>query len=214
MPILPECRECDLATSGCKTVGLPSHVLSPIDPSKPVLVVMGHQPGRDEDSNREVFTGPSGRLLRKVFLEPLGLAESCNVVLTNLVRCWPLVDKPRPVHIRACHGHLAHDLSSLSQLPGPHFLLTLGGEVPKALFNQSLSESLRSNCWEWCPPWLPVPWTVVSTFHPAFLLSRRNPNAIHAVADHLQLLLDRLDGGAILRSTPSVVKAGPPRIRL
>lgn len=185
-----------------------------MDPARPVVVFCGHQPGREEDVSGEMYTGPSGKLFRHVYLDSLGLSLSVNIVLTNLVRCWPQADKPRPLHIRACSTHLFSDLRALSSLPGPHYLVLLGGEAVKALLGCTLSEALRNNCSPWTPPDLPVPWTVISTFHPAFLLSKRNPNAIHAVADHLQLLLDRLSSTPVLRSSPRLLPPSPPPLHV
>lgn len=208
LPILPDCRLCELG-SICKSPGLPVHHLG--GTTGPVVCFLGHQPGLDEDTRKEVFTGPSGQLLRANYIKPLRLTDTCQVYLTNLVRCHPVgLDKPRPIHIKSCHGHLASDLSHLSTLSSRRYLILLGAEACKGLLDQSLSAALRNNCFEWSPAWLPSPWTVIVTYHPAFLLSRRNPNAIHAVADHLQLLLDQLSGVVQARTSPLLVPPGPP----
>lgn len=211
LPILPSCTSCDLHKLSLKHVGVPSLLFSPtFDPARPTIVFCGHQPGFEEDARGESFCGPSGQLLRSVYITPLNLHLACNVVLTNLVRCWPQADKPRPIHIRCCSSHLNADLLSLATSgAGPNYLVLLGGEAVKGVLGVSLSEALRSQGSP-SPASIPGDWSVFSTFHPAFLLSRRNPNAIRAVQDHLQLLLDRLHGQPVRRSRPLIVPPGPP----
>lgn len=210
LPQLPDCKGCALHSQGCKSVGIPTFQLSNVEGS-PIVVFMGHQPGREEDVNAQPFCGPSGRMLRSVYIEALRLHENCSVYLTNVVRCWPVgLDKPKPAHIKACHGHLAHDLSYLSTLPVPKFLVLLGSEASQAILDKKLTAALKNNCSEWSPPWLPSPWTTICTYHPAYLLSKRNPNAIRSVGDHLQLLLDRLSGIPIRASSPRLRAPGPP----
>lgn len=205
LPQLPQCTACELHSNGCKSVGLPILEL----PGGPATILfLGHQPGRDEDARAKVFCGPSGQILRKVYIDALNLQSAATIFLGNLVRCWPMADKPRPLHIRTCHQHLAADLGVLSTRPAPRILVLLGGEAAGGLLGLKLSAALRRNGEEWHFPWLPAPWFVVSTFHPAFLLSKRNPNAVHAAADHMQIVLDRLQNVAVARTTPLIV---PPR---
>jgi len=75
-------------------------------PARPVVMVIGEAPGRDEDEGGEPFIGRSGRLLFSLIAEEVGVARDACFV-TNVVKCRPPGNRtPRPDEISACRAWL------------------------------------------------------------------------------------------------------------
>ena len=75
LPPKPSCTACDLH-SAAKNVGIPSRHLPsslPPDPANPVVIVIGMNPGTQEDRAGECWIGPSGQLLSGPYLTGSGV---------------------------------------------------------------------------------------------------------------------------------------------
>jgi uracil-DNA glycosylase family protein len=107
------------------------------------LLLVGEQPGNDEDLAGEPFVGPAGRLLDKA-LGDAGIARK-DAYVSNVVKHfkWTLKgkrrlhQKPNASEIKACRPWLEAELA----LVEPEVLLCLGATAAQALFGSKFRVS-------------------------------------------------------------------------
>jgi uracil-DNA glycosylase len=129
------CRGCELWEPATQTV------FSAGPPSARVVLV-GEQPGDQEDRQGAPFVGPAGRLLVKA-VEEAGLARD-EVYRTNAVKHFRFTQDgpgkrrihqtPDRVHIEACKPWLVAEL----RLVDPEVIVALGATAAKALLGPSV----------------------------------------------------------------------------
>ena len=103
------------------------------------LLLVGEQPGDQEDLAGRPFVGPAGRLLRELLAEA-GIDED-RVYLTNAVKHFKwrprgtrrIHDKPNWSEIRACGHWLTLELAAAR----PSLVVCLGATAAQALFGSS-----------------------------------------------------------------------------
>jgi len=161
-----DCRACELWQRGTQTVFGEG-------PRQARLMLIGEQPGDQEDRIGRPFVGPAGQLLDRA-LEAAGLDRQ-EVYVTNVVKHfnweprgkWRIHKKPRPPHIAACRPWLDVELA----LVKPLAVICLGATAAQALLGaafrvtQHRGEFIES-------PLAPI---VLATVHPSSLL--RAPDA-------------------------------------
>src|SRR5437867_3123300 len=122
------CAACDLWRGATQTVFGEG-------PADADLMLVGEQPGDQEDRQGRPFVGPAGRLLDRALTEA-GIDRG-SVYLTNVVKHFKwkargkrrIHDKPSAIEIRACRPWLDAELA-----PGrPEVLLPLGSTAARAL---------------------------------------------------------------------------------
>ncbi|GAA3385491.1 uracil-DNA glycosylase family protein [Streptomyces racemochromogenes] len=158
------CRGCPLFRNATQTV-------FGTGPARARLMLVGGQPGDQEDLRGEPFVGPAGRLLREA-LDEAGLGDE-GAYLTNVVKHFK-----RP--------WLLEEL----RLVAPEVLVLLGGTAGKALLGSSfrVGES-RGQLVPMPPPAGPgegaAPGRLLATVHPSAVLRSRDRAAAFAglVAD-------------------------------
>lgn len=104
------------------------------------LVIVGEQPGDQEDRSGRPFVGPAGKLLDRA-LEDAGLARR-EIYLTNAVKHFKwegqgkrrLHKKPSPREIAACRPWLEKEL----QVVRPETVLCLGASAASALLGPKI----------------------------------------------------------------------------
>jgi DNA polymerase len=106
------------------------------------LMLVGEQPGNEEDLAGHPFVGPSGRLLNEA-LERAGI-ERDDAYVTNAVKHFKWVPDPggkRRIHkkpnaseIRACHPWLDAEIEVMK----PRVLVALGATAAHALFGATV----------------------------------------------------------------------------
>lgn len=130
------------ASAGCK--GCPLHenatqtVFGEGSPGAHVVLV-GEQPGDQEDRQGAPFVGPAGRLLDRA-LEEAGI-ERGDVYVTNAVKHFKfkyqgkrrIHENPNTGEMRACRPWLLAELRSLD----PEVVVTLGATAGKALLGST-----------------------------------------------------------------------------
>jgi DNA polymerase len=102
------------------------------------LVLIGEQPGDQEDKAGEPFVGPAGRVLAEA-LDRVGL-DRAEIYLTNAVKHFRFEQRgPRRIHktptvtqVRACAPWLAGELDAVQ----PSALGLLGATAAKAVLGQ------------------------------------------------------------------------------
>jgi uracil-DNA glycosylase family protein len=160
------CRACPLYSPATQTV----FGEGPDD--APVMLV-GEQPGDQEDLQGHPFVGPAGKVLRDL-LDDAGLpVERCY--LTNAVKHFKFAQRgKRRIHQRpnraeasACHPWLAGELALLR----PQVVVALGVVAASSLLGRSaVLRELRGRLLEW-----EGPGHLVVTAHPSSLLRTDDP---------------------------------------
>lgn len=186
------CQGCDLfreATQG---------VMGDGDPGA-ALVLLGEQPGDQEDQAGEPFVGPAGKLLDRA-LADAGI-EPEEVFRTNVVKHfrWSgrrgkqrIHKSPARGHVTACRPWLEAEL----EVVAPTGVVVLGGTAGKAVFGPSFRVGeVRGRPVDW-PEGYPVaqpPDWVVATTHPSAVLRTDDREAAYdALVADLRVAADLL----------------------
>jgi uracil-DNA glycosylase len=156
-----DCRACDLWKRATQTVfGEGS--------SKATVMLIGEQPGDQEDRKGRPFVGPAGQLLNRALAEA-GL-DRAAVYVTNVVKHFKweprgkrrIHQKPNTGEIVACRPWLDMEI----QLVHPRAIICLGATAAQALLGKGFKVSeLRGRLIE--SPLAPL---VMATVHPSSLL--------------------------------------------
>src|SRR3954453_10559261 len=126
------CRGCDLWVNATQTVFGEG-------PRTADVMLVGEQPGDQEDRQGHPFVGPSGQLLDAA-LEAAGIDRS-RVYVTNSVKHFKFVviergrrlhKKPSPGEVRACHPWLEEEI----RLVKPRVVVALGATAAQALLGK------------------------------------------------------------------------------
>jgi DNA polymerase len=185
---IDECRGCELFRDA--THGVPGE--GPLD--APVMLV-GEQPGDQEDRQGRPFVGPAGRLLARA-LEAADL-DPAAVYRTNAVkhfrwdpgRAGKRIHKgPSRVHVDACAPWLLAELD----LVRPRGVVLLGATAGGAVYGSAFRVTAqRGRALDWPPDGIGSSWTpawAVATAHPsAVLRSRRRDEDFAALVTDLRL---------------------------
>jgi DNA polymerase len=158
-------------------------------------MVVGEQPGDQEDRQGRPFVGPAGRLLDRA-LEDAGV-EPGSVFRTNAVkhfrwdpgRAGKRIHKgPSRVHVAACGPWLVAEL----RLVRPRGVVLLGATAGAAVLGPSFRVGeARGRVLDWPAEIVDAPWApqwAVATAHPsAVLRSRTRAEDYAALVDDLKL---------------------------
>lgn len=126
LPWYRELKGC--AACGCR--GEAKQVVPGIGAVAAELMVLGRNPGKDEDKSGFPLVGRSGSEL-DVWLDKLGLDRG-KLVITNLVKCHTAKDRtPNVAEIQTCAGLWLR--RELQALPALRVILPLGVEATKFL---------------------------------------------------------------------------------
>ena len=132
------CTACDLWRSGTQTVfGEGAREAE--------VMLVGEQPGDQEDVEGRPFVGPAGRLLDRA-LEEAGIERGLAYV-TNVVKHFKwtprgkrrIHQKPNAAEIAACRPWLEAELAVVS----PRVLVALGATAAQALFGRTFKVTQR-----------------------------------------------------------------------
>jgi DNA polymerase len=164
------CRKCGL----CET--RTTVVFGEGDPRAELLFI-GEAPGHDEDLQARPFVGRAGQLLTQM-IEAMGLTRE-EVYIANVLKCRPPENRaPAPDEVLQCEPYLRRQIDLIR----PKIICALGNHALRALTgNTSGISKVRGR------PMQHLSWTVVPTFHPAYLL--RNPPAKKDAWDDLKAIL-------------------------
>jgi DNA polymerase len=155
------CQACDLWKIGTQTVFGEGA-------ANAKLMLVGEQPGNEEDLSGHPFVGPAGKLLSRA-LEDAGIDRS-SVYVTNVVKHFKweprgkrrIHKKPNRAEVVACHPWIQTEIELLK----PRIIVCLGSTAAQALIDpkfkvtQHRGERMRS-------PLAPV---VMATVHPSSIL--------------------------------------------
>ncbi len=149
------------------------------------LVLLGEQPGDQEDQEGEPFVGPAGRVLDRA-LGDAGI-DPDEVYTTNVVKHFRwrgargkrrIHQSPSQLHVAACGPWLVAEFSVLK----PTGVVLLGGTAGKAVYGTSFRVGeARGHLVDW-PDRFPVtnpPEWVLATTHPSAILRADDRNAAY-----------------------------------
>lgn len=209
------CTRCELHDQGAgvpREVGLPTRMLegSPSPHrSRPTLLYVGQNPGLREDEEGTCFVGPSGDLLRDVYIKGISADTLASVWLTNAVRCHTLANTPPPQKcFRTCmDAHFLHDVDALLSAGGPMCIVTLGAHATRHVYRvfglkvTSLKKAFSVQGTRVVRGLHEL--RIYSTYHPAAVIRERNLGNV--VAAHNSQILQWLKGNEVRPSEPVVV---------
>src|SRR6185503_5380358 len=174
------CRDCPLWANATQTV------FGAGDPHARVMLV-GEQPGDEEDRKGLPFVGPAGRLLDRA-LEAAGV-EREHLYVTNAVKHfkWQAAGRksgkrrlhktPAQREVDACHQWLEGEIASVK----PHVIVALGSTAAKAVISKDFKVSVQRGQFVESPL---APY-VFATFHPSALLRLREEEEKEAAFEQL-----------------------------
>ena len=139
------------------------------------LMLVGEQPGDQEDRAGEPFVGPAGKVLGEALAEA-GLDQTPRYV-TNAVKHfnWEprgkrrLHMKPNLAHIMACRFWLEEEIAAVA----PRVIVALGATAARALLGPSVRVMRDRGKWLTSP----LAGNVTVTVHPSSLLRAPTPEA-------------------------------------
>jgi uracil-DNA glycosylase len=138
-PSLPKLRD---AAQGCRGCTLWVNATQTVFGEGPVhaeVMLVGEQPGDQEDRQGHPFVGPAGRLLDAA-LDEAGIDRN-RVYVTNAVKHFKFVliergrrlhKKPSPAEVRACNPWLREEIRVLQ----PRVIVALGATAAQALLGK------------------------------------------------------------------------------
>jgi DNA polymerase len=172
-PTLRALREGVQKCRGCDLFRYATQAVFGEGPRSTRVVLIGEQPGDEEDRQGHPFVGPAGRLLNKA-LDEAGI-QRADVYVTNAVKHFKFEErgkrrihkKPRVSEVKACHPWLEAEIS----LVQPEIIVCLGATAAQALLGPKFRLTKeRGKFVE--HPWGPH---VTATIHPSAVL--RAPDA-------------------------------------
>lgn len=174
-PTLPKLRAASMKCRGCHLWTLGTQTVFGEGPNHARVMIVGEQPGDQEDKAGHPFVGPSGRLLDQA-LEAAGIDRD-DVYVTNAVKHFKwergeksarrIHKKPNDAEIRACHPWLDEEI----RLVKPQVVVCLGATAAQSIMGKSFKvtkERGRSVT-------APFGSIVIATVHPSSVL--RAPDA-------------------------------------
>jgi uracil-DNA glycosylase len=165
-----DCQACDLWRRGTQTVfgeGV----------KKAELMLIGEQPGNEEDVSGHPFVGPAGRLLDRA-LTDAGIDRSA-VYVTNVVKHFKweprgkrrIHKKPNAGEIAACRPWLDAEIGVVK----PRAIVCLGATAAQALLGRAFRVTARRGQ----PIASPLAPLVIATVHPSSILRAPDDESRH-----------------------------------
>jgi len=167
-PNLDACRRCELWENA--TQGVPGS-----GAKQPKLLLVGEQPGDEEDKQGAAFVGPAGQLLRRAIAEA-GI-DAKDVYITNAVKhfFWEprgprrIHKTPAQRHIDACRAWLEKEIDNAK----PRVIVALGATALNAVMGgkMKVGDAREDNLEHSSGA------AVVATYHPSAALRAPDPDA-------------------------------------
>ncbi|HVG89062.1 MAG: UdgX family uracil-DNA binding protein [Gaiellales bacterium] len=184
---LPERRDLESlrrAAAGCKGCALWREATQTVfgeGPADAPIMLLGEQPGDQEDRQGRPFVGPAGRLLDRA-LESAKISRD-QVYATNSVKHfkWEARGKrrihktPGQIEIVACQPWFAAELEAL----GPQILVLLGAVAAKSVFGGSFRVTRERGGVIESPAGVPA----LATVHPSSVLRARDADRERAMEE-------------------------------
>ncbi len=166
---LPALREAVQECRGCPLYANATQAVFGEGPAKAEIILVGEQPGDQEDRRGKPFVGPAGRILSQ------GLEEAeidrAQVFITNVVKHFKfqprgkrrIHKRPSAEEIRACRPWLDAELHAVK----PKALVALGATAAQDLFGRAFRVTKQRGQPLEFPDFAPL---VMATIHPSAIL--------------------------------------------
>ena len=177
-----DCRRCDIWRCG-------GQVVFGEGPRHAPLMLVGEQPGHEEDLAGRPFVGPAGRLL-DIAISEAGFSREA-VYVTNAVKHFKFVQrgkrrlhqKPTTSEIDICKWWLQQEIAVI----GPKVIVALGASAARAVFGKTIA--IQANRGRTFP--LSADAVGLVTIHPSFALRQREGEQRAALSRQLAADLKR-----------------------
>lgn len=168
--------ECAVAARTCRACPIGEHATQVVfgeGPRNASLMLVGEQPGDEEDLSGRPFVGPAGRLLDEM-LGQVGLPRE-RLYVTNAVKHFKweprgkrrLHSRPNRAEIDACNGWLLAEIQAVR----PRMILCLGATAAQSFCGPEFRigrDRGKPSPTPWAPWWM-------ATYHPSALLRADEP---------------------------------------
>ena len=169
-PTLRKLRAASARCRGCRLWMVGTQTVFGEGPETARVMIVGEQPGDQEDRAGHPFVGPSGKLLDRA-LDDAGIARG-EVYVTNAVKHFKwergakgqrrIHKKPNDTEIRACHPWLEEELRFVK----PEVIVCLGATAAQALMGKMFRVTKERG------KAIPAPFggVVIASVHPSAVL--------------------------------------------
>lgn len=169
---LPALRAAMPSCQGCELYRFATQVVPGAGRAQAALMLVGEQPGDQEDKQGAPFVGPAGAILRKA-LDEIGIPGD-QVFLTNAVKHFKFVQRgrirlhqsPRMSEINACKPWLSAEIDAVK----PKVILCLGASAAKSLLGSTFALMREHGVLKQTP----FAERVMATIHPSAVLRARD----------------------------------------
>lgn len=178
-PFVPNSHELPVLTEavqrcqGCELHACATQAVFGVGPADARIMLVGEQPGNDEDIAGKPFVGPAGKLLDRALVEA-GIQRDA-VYITNAVKHFRFERRgskrihrtPQMTEIKACKPWLEAEIRAVK----PQVIVCLGATAAKSLLNlQNLLMKHRGQIFS-----SPYAEKVIATIHPSAILRVPDP---------------------------------------
>jgi uracil-DNA glycosylase len=172
---LPALAKAAAHCEGCPLFALATQTVFGEGPTGARIIMVGEQPGDQEDIQGKPFVGPAGALLDRALAD--AKIDRATVYVTNAVKHFKwtprgkrrLHAKPTAREMNACRPWLEAELEVIE----PDVLVCLGATAAQSLLGRQFRISKQHGQWaesDWAP------WTM-ATYHPSALLRAPDEDA-------------------------------------
>jgi DNA polymerase len=167
-PTIPKLREAAMTCRACELWKRGTQTVFGEGRSKARVMLVGEQPGDQEDIQGRPFVGPAGKILDKA-LEEAGINRD-EIYVTNAVKHFKweprgkrrIHKKPNSMEITACKPWIEAEIDVIK----PDVIVCLGATAAQALLGREFRVSTQRGTWV-SSPLAPF---VMATVHPSSLL--------------------------------------------
>jgi uracil-DNA glycosylase family protein len=183
---IPSLRQAAASCTGCDLYQQATQTVFGEGAVHATIMLIGEQPGDQEDQAGHPFVGPAGKILDKALAE-VGLARG-RVYVTNAVKHFKWEPqgkrrkhkKPSATEIAACRPWLEAEVQAVK----PQVIVCLGVTATQSVFRKTVRlNELRGQPWS-----TPIASNVFVTIHPSALL--RYPDAEQRQAEYRRFVED------------------------
>ncbi len=177
---------------GCELYSRATQVVFGDGPQDAKVVMVGEQPGDEEDQKGLPFIGPAGRLLNKA-MQDAGLPRE-KIYVTNAVKHFKWIErgkrrihaKPTGIEISACKPWLEAEIAAIE----PELVVCLGATAAQSLMGREFRITADRG------KFFPHRWAkeIVATIHPSAILRmpERYDEEYALLVQDLQLIAGRM----------------------
>jgi uracil-DNA glycosylase len=195
---LPVLRKAVHNCKGCNLFRYATQAVIGEGPKSSHLMLVGEQPGNDEDFEGRPFVGPAGKLLDRAMADA-GI-DRAAVYVTNAVKHFKFEErgkrrlhkKPTVAEVRACQPWLEAEISAVH----PQVILCLGASAAQSMFGPAYRLTKERG------KFVQHPWArlVTATVHPSSIL--RAPDEEQRHIQYREFVADLKKVREVLREIP------------